>query len=150
MDNDLITLAALLLAFRALDEWQKGPAEALKKAGSKAYDTLHDDEAHKQDLPGKQLTRAQLTELAERAGFPDPRIAVAIALAESGGVPNALGDSGVSVGLWQINTRAHPKYSRAHLAIPFNNALAAYEISKGGTDWSPWSVYKSGSYLRYL
>jgi hypothetical protein len=148
--DDFLVLAGVLLLARAWEEWSNGPAEKIKDGGAKLYDTLHDDSAHKQDLPGKAWTKAQLVELATRAEFPDPNIAAAIAMAESGGVPNALGDGGVSIGLWQINTRAHPRFSRAHLAIPFNNALAAWEISKAGRDWSPWSVYKSGRYLRYI
>lgn len=143
-------LAGVWLFMRALDEWEKGPAEQLKQAGSRAYDTLHDDEQHKQDLPGKQWTKAQLVDLATRAGFPDPRMAAAIAMAESGGVPNALGDGGVSVGLWQINTRAHPVYNRTQMSNPELNAEAAFRISKGGTNWKPWSVFTSGRYLRYM
>lgn len=36
------------------------------------------------------------------------------------------------------------------LRNPCFNAAAAYAISKQGTDWSLWSVYKSGSYLEFV
>ena len=160
MDNDLLVLAGLVLLARVWDEYTSGPAEKLKDAGARLYDDLHDDSGHKQDLPGKQWTKAQLVARATRAGFPNPNIAAAIAMAESGGVPNALGDGGVSIGLWQINTRAHPLYSRAEMADPERNADAAFRISNGGTDWGPWSVWWGdpinrlgpgrGRYLRYL
>ena len=30
------------------------------------------------------------------------------------------------------------------------NAQVAYKMSKGGTDWSPWSTYKRGDYKKYM
>ena len=98
----------------------------------------------------KRLTKAQLRDLAGRAGFPDPNLAAAIAMAESGGNPDAVGDSGVSIGLWQVNTSAHPNWTKADLHDPEHNANAAYAISAGGSDWSPWTVYKTGAYKRFL
>jgi hypothetical protein len=90
--------------------------------------------------------------IAKAAGFPDPKLAAAIAMAESGGVPNALASTAreYSVGLWQINTLTHPSYSRDALTDPAKNAAAAFEISQGGTNWRPWSTYTSGKYKMFL
>lgn len=98
------------------------------------------------------LSLAQLRELAARHGFPDPRLAAAIAMAESGGNPSAVGDVtlGGSYGLWQIFTKAHPQHRAVDLFDPDYNARAAFEISKGGTDWTPWSTFNQGLHVRYL
>lgn len=106
-----------------------------------------------------RLTRAQLEDLARDVGFPDPAFAANIAMRESGGDPNAILDTrGVpksklppgttnehSIGLWQINVLAWPKYSVADLLDPRRNAEAAFEISKKGTDWRPWSTAKGST-----
>lgn len=97
---------------------------------------------------------AQLVQLASSVGFPDPATAAAVAMAESGGDSNALGDTqitpGGSVGLWQVNLAAHPQYDAGELYDPTTNAQAALSISSGGTNWRPWSTYTSGAYLHYL
>lgn len=125
--------------------WQIAPA--IERAGARLYDYLHNDAGHVKDLPGKQLTRAAVLKIATKAGFPDPKLAAAIALAESGGVPGAMLTSSreVSVGLWQINTLVHP-YSVDDMKDPLKNAAAAFKISKGGTNWRPWSAYTNGRY----
>jgi Lysozyme like domain len=100
----------------------------------------------------RRLVSAQLLELARTAGFPNPELAAAVAMAESGGNANAVGDLmlGGSYGLWQINIKAHPQYMVGSLFDPAYNARAAFEISKGGTDWNPWTTFRTGAYLRYL
>ena len=128
--------------------WQIVPA--LENAGARVYDYLHNDAGHVKDLPGKQLTRAAVLQIATQAGFPDPKLAAAIALAESGGVPGAMLRSSreISVGLWQINTLVHP-YSVDDMKDPLKNAAAAFKISKGGTDWRAWSAYTNGKYKAF-
>lgn len=100
------------------------------------------------------LSLDDLRSLAGRHGFPDVDIAAAVAMAESGGNPNALGDTTIdprgSVGLWQIFRKAHPEYEGVDLTDPDTNADAAYAISSGGTNWHPWSTFTSGAYLRYM
>jgi hypothetical protein len=96
------------------------------------------------------LSLAELRALAARNGFPDPRLAAAVAMAESGGNRFAVGDNASSFGLWQIHTPAHPQFSPAELFDADNNARAAFSISKGGTDWSPWSTFRDGLHLRFL
>lgn len=125
-------------------------AEPIKQSGARVYDVLHNDSDHQQDLPGSQLTREAILAIAKNAGFADPKLAAAIALAESGGVTNALARSSreTSVGLWQINTMVHP-YSASDMRNPLKNAAAAFKISKGGTDWRPWAAFTSGAYLKF-
>lgn len=150
MDDDLLWGIGILLALRALGEWDNKVVPALQQKGAEIFDTIHDDAGHRKDLPGKQMSKKSVEALAVHMGFPDPHLAMAIAFAESGGVPNAMGDGGVSIGLWQINTRAWPQWSREELADPRRNAEAAFAISKGGTNWGPWSTFVNRSYLRYM
>lgn len=98
-----------------------------------------------------------LVSLAQSAGFAgaDAYIAAAIALAESSGDPNAVGDleltPGGSIGLWQINLKAHPEYNAQELTNPQTNAAAAFAIyQQRGNSFLPWSTFKSGAYSKYL
>ena len=79
-------------------------------------------------------------------------IAVAIAKGESGWRTDARLASSVedSRGLWQINTFAHPSYDRQRLYEPAYNARAMAEVSAGGNNWRPWSVFKNGRYLDFM
>lgn len=100
-----------------------------------------------------QFTAAQIAQTAANAGFKGNQIvmATAIALAESGGNTAAIGydnDGSHDVGLWQINS-IHG-YSDAAMQDPAQNAAAAYSISSSGTNWSPWSTFGTGAYLKYM
>lgn len=72
-------------------------------------------------------------------------VAAAVALAESGGRPDAFnGNGGRSQdrGLWQINS-VHGAQSSFD---PMTNARAAVAISNNGTNWKPWCVaYTDGA-----
>lgn len=154
-DSDtLLIVIGLYLLSRGSKIWSETIEPAAKRAGVKAYEAVHNDPGHIKDVPKKPLTKKQLVDLARSVGFPDPNMAAAIALAESGGVPNAKGDfrNGEfwSWGLWQINIKAHPIYGPEGMVDPERNAQAAFAISKGGTNWRPWSVFKSGRYKGYL
>lgn len=97
----------------------------------------------------------QVRQYAANAGFsePDLSVAVAIAMAESSDNAQALGDPnlGISVGLWQINLKAHPEYTQVELYDPQTNANAAFAIySAAGNSFSPWSTFNSGAYQQYL
>lgn len=145
-DSWIIWALGALILYEEIKPSLERAATALQQGGAKLYEATHPKErAHANDLPGHQLTKAAVLDLAMRAGFPDPHVATAIAMAESGGVPNALGDlrdgQFISIGLWQINVRAHPEYTREQLTDPGQNALAALKISKGGLDWRPWSTW---------
>lgn len=112
-----------------------------------------------------RFTFDELRGLALQAGFPVTALdtIAAIALAESGGDPNAratVTDPAPgnlpedSIGLWQVNVLAWPQYSAAELFDPMTNARAALVISSGGTSFSHWSTFTTSdprlSYTRFL
>ncbi|MDT7782534.1 MAG: hypothetical protein QOF58_953 [Pseudonocardiales bacterium] len=91
------------------------------------------------------------------AGFTGERlvVAVAVGMAESRCDPSARyvnSDSHNSVdrGLWQINDYWHPEVSDSCAYNAACNAREAYKISDQGSDWSPWSTYKSGRYKQFV
>ncbi|GAB2681661.1 NlpC/P60 family protein [Thalassiella azotivora] len=96
----------------------------------------------------------QIYAFARQAGFsPDAATTMtAIALAESGGRSSAHNPVGEdSRGLWQINVNAHADLGRRlDLYDPAQNAVAAFEVSRGGRDVSPWTVTHGGASARYL
>jgi hypothetical protein len=88
---------------------------------------------------------------------------VAVGLGESGGNDTAVGDVsledstwGPSVGLYQVRTVKSKTGSgtdrdiSALMGDPDRQAQAAWDISNNGTDFTPWTVYKSGEYQKYL
>lgn len=103
------------------------------------------------------LTAAQIAVYAANAGFTGTNLqtAVAIALAESSGNPNANGDTnltpGGSVGLWQINLAAHPEFAGENLYDPQTNANAAFSVwQAAGNSFTPWSTYNSEAFEAYI
>jgi hypothetical protein len=96
------------------------------------------------------MTLQQVRDLAAAVGFPDPVLAAAVAMAESGGNALAVGDSNSSFGLWQIHVPSHPEYNAVQLGDPHYNAAAALAISKHGTDWTPWTTFRTGAYQQYM
>ena len=108
------------------------------------------------------LAMDEVARLARQAGVScgEPlAIAVAIAAAEStlrteavhGNGPTAGCPHGsLDVGLWQLNDCYHAEVSRPCALDATCNARAMYDISDKGTNWSPWSTYKRGSYLAWL
>ena len=101
-----------------------------------------------------RYTAEQIYVFARKAGFSPDQAATmtAVSLAESGGSSRAHNPHGEdSRGLWQINARAHPDLARRFdLFDPAQNAQAAFEVSKRGTDISPWTVTHGGASARYL
>jgi hypothetical protein len=94
------------------------------------------------------FTGVQLGRLAADAGFrgDDILVAAAVALAESGGDPGAVGDGGDSIGLWQINRPAHPTIGTvAELKDPAYNARAAHQVWTA-EGWRAWTQYRNGRY----
>jgi hypothetical protein len=103
---------------------------------------------------GPRLGVAQIGEVAAQAGFSGEGLAmaIAVALAESGGDPLATDydrNGTVDRGLWQINS-VHSAYSAACDYAPSCAAGAAYQISDGGRDWGPWVTYQHGDEIAYL
>jgi len=100
-----------------------------------------------------RMTLDQLKNLALAAGFAgqDIAIAAAIAIAESGGDPNAIGDNGHSFGLWQINRPSHPEFDGIDLSVPSANVWAAHSVWKqAGGSFRPWSTFTNGAYQQFL
>ncbi|HEU5475326.1 MAG TPA: hypothetical protein VFV67_32185 [Actinophytocola sp.] len=114
-----------------------------------------------------QLTPDEIAALAARAGFTgqDLEMAVTIALAESDGWTDRLGDLnlqnatyGPSVGLWQIRT-VHPGpnqgwFDRLHHnhqdnLDPQTNANNAHAIFQR-YGWRRWGSYTDGRYRQFL
>jgi hypothetical protein len=161
--NTLLWLALGYFVLRAWDPVANALAKGdsvLKQGGAMLFDLSHGDVAHVKDLPRPERMlsakaekrRLALVELARSVGFPDPILAAAVAMAESGGNPKAVADTPreLSVGLWQINLKAWPQYTRAKMESPLANAKAALHVSKQGKDWRPWGAYTNGSYKRFV
>ncbi|RUS20995.1 hypothetical protein BC937DRAFT_93886 [Endogone sp. FLAS-F59071] len=104
---------------------------------------------------GVQYSPVQIAQVAQGAGFNGNGwvISVAVALAESGGWTQATlldTDCSEDRGLWQINNRYHSEVSDAQAFDPKGCAQAAYSISSGGTDWTPWTTYTGGAYQAHM
>ena len=110
-------------------------------------------------LGGSNLSAYAIANLAANAGFTgsDVVTATAIAFAESGGNPSAVGDqslaptNGPAIGLWQINSAKHTTYTQQQLMDPQTNANQAFEIfSAAGASFAPWTTYNTGAYQSFL
>lgn len=104
----------------------------------------------------KNFSPIQIAGYAYQAGFRgnDLIMSVAVALAESGGDPNAYNpEPGAgtpkghgSRGLWQIYGWAHPSYDSDKYYDPQLNAQAAYAIYKGAKNkFTDWSTFNNGA-----
>jgi Lysozyme like domain len=105
-------------------------------------------------MPQPALSFDEILGIAQAAGFSGNAAitATAIALAESSGHPDIVGDlnlpnAGPSYGLWQINS-VHPGAEQA--VDPAIGAKMAYDISAQGTNFRPWTTYRTGAYRRFL
>lgn len=101
------------------------------------------------------VSGATLVALAQQAGFgADSKTAAAVALAESGGDPNAIGHNATSqdFGLWQINDRAHPElFTKYTWNSPTDNSKMAYiAYHERGNTFAAWSAYNNGRYKAFL
>ncbi|MEY9857846.1 hypothetical protein ABH935_003459 [Catenulispora sp. GAS73] len=102
-----------------------------------------------------RISAEMIYAVARQAGFsPDQSATMtAVALAESGGNTgshNPVNED--SRGLWQINALAHPDLLARfpNLYDPVQNAKAAFLVSNGGKDMSPWTTTHGGAAARYL
>jgi hypothetical protein len=117
----------------------------------------------------------ELLQTLQNAGFSGASLntAYGVVKAESGGRPGAKNMQGLdkSYGLFQINmenndprnpnmgVKRNEAYLKKYKSIgytgpeslldPFINARIAYDISKGGTNFNPWTTYTSGKYLQH-
>jgi murein DD-endopeptidase MepM/ murein hydrolase activator NlpD len=109
--------------------------------------------------------KKDLMKLISSKGFKGDALktAYAIAIAESGGRSNAYnGDASTgddSYGLYQINMigslgpARRKKFnlkSNQDLFNPSTNAGIAAHMSQRGNNWSAWSSYKTGTYMKHL
>jgi LysM repeat protein len=96
-----------------------------------------------QSVTQGQYSCAGLEQLwVQAGGSPGAAVMAAdIAMAESGGNPNAISPTN-DYGLWQING------SHGSLATlnPQANARSAVIVSSNGTNWNPWTTYRTGAY----
>lgn len=96
-----------------------------------------------------QLTEAEMRVLLAEAGWPAELIpqALAVSWCESKWSPGAIGDSGRSVGLFQVNAATWFPYAgedASQWADPLVNARVAwrtyqYDIGRGYESWRQWS-----------
>lgn len=111
-----------------------------------------------------RLSAQELYDGAIAAGFTpvQARTVAEIELAESGGNLTALGDTGLEDATWgpsfgvaQIRTEKRQtgtggvrdiNYLAGGLAA---QDAAAYQISKHGADFSPWTTFRTGAYTKY-
>jgi hypothetical protein len=96
---------------------------------------------------GGTLSCSGLERLWEQAGgsHAEAFMAAEIAMAESGGSQYATDTNGgqsTDRGYWQINS-IHGAQSTYDAA---GNARAAVQISRDGSDWTPWVTYNTGAY----
>lgn len=112
------------------------------------------------------ISDVQVAQAAYNAGFRGPALvtAVAVAFGEAGRTKDqtnatALNNRGeFSVGMFQINVNGYLAKrlqrwgytSWIDLWDPDKNARAAYKISQGGKHFGAWSVYKHGTYLKFM
>lgn len=107
------------------------------------------------------LSAVQIAQVASDAGFTgyDLNVAVAVALAESGGNTEAYNPEVAagtpagqgSYGLWQIYAKVHPEFNSWNLFDPSANAAAAFSVYIGaGQTFLPWSTFKNGRYQAFL
>ncbi|HZM84211.1 MAG TPA: FG-GAP-like repeat-containing protein [Candidatus Limnocylindrales bacterium] len=98
-------------------------------------------------------------QVSQAAGFRESLVtAVAVALAESSCNPQAVNSNpppaqcseSTDRGLFQINNCFHPEVSDSCAFDAACNAVEAYRISGGGTNWTPWSAFNNGSYRNHL
>ena len=102
-------------------------------------------------------TARQVQDLLRQVGFPEDKIILMTAIChqESGFNTTAVNDGSstksveYSVGLFQINTRAHKNYTVEQLKNPMINAGEALRIYKT-QGLRAWGGYTDGGYRKYL
>jgi murein DD-endopeptidase MepM/ murein hydrolase activator NlpD len=150
--------------------------QTLENGRPVSYEDVHKVFGKKTDdilaeLPGGKYegnitgNKTDLIKLLSSKGFKGDalRTAYSIAIAESGGRSNAHNDNvktgDDSYGLYQINMLGslgparRKKFnlkSNSDLFNPSTNAGIAAHMSHRGDNWSAWSTYKTGAYMKHL
>lgn len=113
---------------------------------------------------GSTMSAVDVANVYAQAGFTGDALVtmVAIARGESGWRSGAQGDTtitngtwGPSIGLSQIRSLNSQRGTGGwrdpeRLSDPLFNARAAYAISNGGTNFTPWTVYTADLYQQYV
>jgi hypothetical protein len=166
-----IALRSLAGAAAALEDTVRrqkiiGPPGAMRDAtqaiadrvrrGLNRYIRGQDFGADTEHLSAGAMSKAQLRSLWVRARGPRnvANMAAAIALAESGGIPNRNnadrpGDGGhhIAAGLWQILGLPF----EGNVYDPLTNARMAVAKYRGaGNTFRPWVAYTNGNYRQYM
>ena len=105
-----------------------------------------------------RLSASEIAQVAHQAGFQghDLQVAVAVALAESGGRTGVnAGGAEDSRGLWQINSVHFGGLNENRLDEPLYNAKAAHQVWQESKEfrsdpWDAWSTYQNGLHLQYM
>jgi hypothetical protein len=97
------------------------------------------------------LSQTSIKLYAAAAGFTNPSLMSAIAMAESSGSTTVVNSIGC-VGLWQINqpvwVKSHPTWTKAWLQDPAHNAAAA-KVIYDSQGLNAWEAYTNGAYSKY-
>lgn len=80
------------------------------------------------------------------------KLARAVMMAEGNYNPRAFNPTNGSNdrGIWQISAKWHPEVSDACAYNVECSTNVAYQLSKGGEDWSAWWGFRTRSYLKFL
>jgi hypothetical protein len=148
-------------------KWQSAktqPETPLTPAGAEPGEFTPEASAGFTAGQGGTLSAPEAAKYLAAAGFTGDALvnAVAIAMGESGLNASAHGDTSItgggwgdSIGLMQIRSRtagdeANGWRDGSRLEDPLFNAQAAYAISNGGTNFSPWTVYTAGIFKQHI
>jgi len=116
-----------------------------KEQGFEEHDSSREVEA-------RENRAESYEEIIQRYFGDNSKMAIAIAKAESGLNPNAIGDTNTryhSVGLFQIRLLPERGITKEEMLDPEHNVeYAKMLFDKHG--WSPWTVYRTGKYRNYL
>ncbi len=130
-------------------------AQTTVEAEEVAPSPLTKEQGFTQVAPRDTLERERVEtveELIERYFGTDTKVALAIAMAESGLNPTALGDTNTkypSAGLFQIRLLPERGITKEQMFNSEENVRYA-KLLHDKYGWSCWTVYKNGSYKKYL
>ena len=146
----------------AADDVTEAPAEAAPVEGAEEF--VPEASAGFESGGKVRMSAIDVAKVYAQAGFRGDALVrmVAIARGESGWIAAAQGDTsltngtwGPSIGLSQIRS-LNSQYGTggwrdgSRLSDPLFNARAAYAISNGGTNFTPWTVYNEGIYEQFV
>jgi hypothetical protein len=152
------TLLAAVLALAALSAYILGASDPCAPLTARVTATRIPRDAVTVVDADAALSPRQIASIAADAGFTgdDLPVAVAVALAESGGRVDAVNaanrDGSSDHGLWQINSIHQASgFDPARAHDPTYNAAWAHRIfTDAGNRWTPWVAYTTGAHRRHM